>query len=186
MKRVRVPSSYPAPDDFDGASGSLPGWQLCRGISGSFRVEWVAGFVWNQWQPWSGIRTDALTIQNDGRMPATNVAIIHRQRPDHFQFSTAISYVEEHGPDGAHIIRIPSLGSKEFVNIQLLSHVQEPVLLNVRCAEGPAQLIQVHLQRVYPKWFQGFVGLLIILGFGFLLYWVGSAIIFVSKSIGLG
>ncbi|MCE0760020.1 hypothetical protein LWH94_12495, partial [Marinobacter sp. G11] len=40
-----------------GESGSLPGWQLCRGISGSFRVEWVAGFVWNQWQPWSGIRT---------------------------------------------------------------------------------------------------------------------------------
>ncbi|MBK5935305.1 hypothetical protein CCR81_00540 [Halorhodospira halophila] len=20
-------------------------------------MEWVAGFVWNQWQPWSGIRT---------------------------------------------------------------------------------------------------------------------------------
>jgi len=40
-----------------GKSGSLPRWQLCRGISGSFRVEWVAGFVWNQWQPWSGIRT---------------------------------------------------------------------------------------------------------------------------------
>jgi len=40
-----------------GRLGSLPGWQLCRGISGSFRVEWVAGFVWNQWQPWSGIRS---------------------------------------------------------------------------------------------------------------------------------
>jgi len=40
-----------------GESGNLPGWQLCRGISGSFRVEWVAGFVWNQWQPWSGIRS---------------------------------------------------------------------------------------------------------------------------------
>jgi hypothetical protein len=38
-------------------SGNLPGWQLCRGISGSFRVERVAGFVWNQWQPWSGMRT---------------------------------------------------------------------------------------------------------------------------------
>ena len=148
---------------------------------------WVPGsFMFNLKEPQLALRTDALTIQNDGRMPATNVEIIHRQRPDHFQFSTAISYVEEHGPDGAHIIRIPILGSKEFVNIQLLSHVQEPVLLNVRCAEGPAQLIQVHLQRVYPKWFQGFVGLLIILGFGFLLYWVGSAIIFVSKSIGLG
>jgi D-tyrosyl-tRNA(Tyr) deacylase len=41
-----------------GESGSLPGWQLCRGISGSFCVEWVAGFVWNQWQPWSGIRIE--------------------------------------------------------------------------------------------------------------------------------
>jgi hypothetical protein len=39
-----------------GEPGNLPGWQRCRGISGSFRVEWVAGFVWNQWQPWSGIR----------------------------------------------------------------------------------------------------------------------------------
>ena len=148
---------------------------------------WVPGsFMFNLKEPQLALRTDALTIQNDGRMPATNVEIIHRQRPDHFQFSTAISYVEENGPDGTHIIRIPSLGSKEFVNIQLLSHVQEPVLLNVRCAEGPAQLIQVHLQRVYPKWFQVFVGMLIVLGFGFLLYWVGSAIIFVSKSIGLG
>lgn len=148
---------------------------------------WVPGsFMFNLKEPQLALRTDALTIQNDGRMPATNVEIIHRQRPDHFQFSTAISYVEEHGPDGAHIIRIPSLGSKEFVNIQLLSHVQEPVLLNVRCAEGPAQLIQVHLQRLYPKWFQVFVGLLMVLGFGFLLYWVGSAIIFISKSIGLG
>jgi hypothetical protein len=56
--------SYPAPDVLMGKSGSLPGWQLCRGISGSFRVEWVAGFVWNQWQPWSGIRISS-TIRSE-------------------------------------------------------------------------------------------------------------------------
>jgi len=48
-----------------GKSGSLPRWQLCRGISGSFRVEWVAGFVWNQWQPWSGIRTILDAVDDD-------------------------------------------------------------------------------------------------------------------------
>ena len=37
----------------------LPGWQPCHGISGSIRVEWVAGFPWNQWQTWSGIRIKA-------------------------------------------------------------------------------------------------------------------------------
>src|SRR5437867_5026952 len=26
------------------------GWQLCRGISGSLRLESVAGLLWNQWQ----------------------------------------------------------------------------------------------------------------------------------------
>jgi len=26
------------------------------GISGSFKMEWVATFVWNRWQLWSGIR----------------------------------------------------------------------------------------------------------------------------------
>src|SRR5262245_2832910 len=26
------------------------GWQLYRGISGSFRLESVAGLLWNQWQ----------------------------------------------------------------------------------------------------------------------------------------
>ncbi|MCK7544884.1 diguanylate cyclase, partial [Marinobacter bryozoorum] len=35
-------------------------------ISGSFRVEWVAGFVWNQWQPWSGIRTLVFQHMTDG------------------------------------------------------------------------------------------------------------------------
>ena len=25
-------------------------WQLCRGISGSFHLESVAGLLWNQWQ----------------------------------------------------------------------------------------------------------------------------------------
>ena len=30
-------------------------WQLCPGISGSFRLESVAAFAWNQWQLSPGI-----------------------------------------------------------------------------------------------------------------------------------
>jgi len=44
MKRFRVPLSYPAPDDFDGGSGGLPGWQLCRGISGNLGLEYALIF----------------------------------------------------------------------------------------------------------------------------------------------
>ncbi|MDX5387597.1 MAG: hypothetical protein LPK15_07365, partial [Alteromonadaceae bacterium] len=67
----------PAPDVLMGKSGSLPGWQLCRGISGSFRVEWVAGFVWNQWQPWSGIRSSlaVLVVDADVTVHLTDILV---------------------------------------------------------------------------------------------------------------
>ena len=48
-------------------SDKLPGWQLCSGISGSFRLEWVAGLLWNQWQLWRGIRM-LITEQRDWRL----------------------------------------------------------------------------------------------------------------------
>jgi hypothetical protein len=42
---------------FNGVSqAACRGGSFAVAISGSFRVEWVAGFVWNQWQPCSGIR----------------------------------------------------------------------------------------------------------------------------------
>ena len=59
-----------------GLSGVLPGWQLYRGISGSIRVEWVAGFVWNQWQAWSGIRTLEAIVVSDSVDTSLSVAAI--------------------------------------------------------------------------------------------------------------
>jgi hypothetical protein len=147
---------------------------------------WVPGsFLFNVSDPKVALRTDSLTIQNTGRLPAHNIEIIHEQRPDHFQFSTALEYTESTTPDGRHIIKIPSLGSQEHINIQLLSHSQSPVLSNVRCAEGQAQLIQVHLQRIYPNWLLALVGLVILTGAGFTLYWLIKAIVFISIAIGV-
>ena len=40
-------------------------WQASPGISGSFRVERMAGLPWNQWQLWRGIRT---TTMEDRKM----------------------------------------------------------------------------------------------------------------------
>jgi hypothetical protein len=58
-------------------------------------------------------------------------------------------------------------------------------LSNVRCAEGQAQLIQVHLQRIYPNWLLALVGLVILTGAGFTLYWLIKAIVFISIAIGV-
>lgn len=147
---------------------------------------WIPGsFLFQLQTPAIALRTDSLTIQNVGRQPATDIEIIHKARPDHFQFSTQIDFTEGTTPTGEHVIKIPSLGAKEHINIQLLGHTNQPVLLGVRSAEGRAQPIQVHLQRVVPKAVQWLAGFLMLAGTGFLLYWAVSAVAFLSRAIGV-
>ncbi len=67
----------------------------------------------------------------------------------------------------------------------MMSHVKVPVLLNVRSAEGRAHQIQVHLQRLIPKWVIYGVALVTFIGLGFITYWFFNAIIFLSKTIGV-
>ncbi len=147
---------------------------------------WLPGsFLFQLKNPDVTLRTDSLTIQNIGRQPAADIEIIHKARPDHFQFSTPIDFTEATTPSGDHIIKIASLGPKEHVNIQLMSHTNLPVLLNVRSAEGRAQLIQVQLQRLFPKPLMIFLAGLMLLGLGFLLYWLAAVVLFLSKSIAM-
>lgn len=131
-------------------------------------------FLFDVTNPEVSIRTDSLTIQNIGRKAAQNIEIIHKERPDHFQFSQAIGFEEESAPDGSHITKISSLGPKEFINIQYLSHTKPPTLLNVRSEEGPAGLIQVQLQRMYPQWFNVSATGLFLIGLGTVLYGVAK------------
>lgn len=149
---------------------------------------WVPGsflFDLRQFPQPAQLRTDSLTIQNVGRQPATNVEIIHRSKPDHFQFSTPVAYIEDVTPAGEHVIRIPAIGPKEHINIQLLSYTASPVLLSVRSAEGKALLIQVHLQRRFPRSYMLLLQALLLIGAGFVVYWLASAVLFISKAIGL-
>jgi len=147
---------------------------------------WIPGsFLFQLKTPAIALRTDSLTIQNVGRQPATNIEIVYQVRPDHFQFSTQIDFSEVTTPTGEHVIKIPSLGPQEHINLQLLSYTNYPILLNVRSAEGRAQLIQVHLQRVVAKAVLWLAGLLMLLGAGFLSYWLIAAIVFISQSIGI-
>ncbi len=132
-------------------------------------------FLFNLEDPKVQLQTDSLTIQNSGRKSAENIEIVHKERPDHFQFSQAIGYREELNPNGEFLIKIDSLGPKEFLNIQYLSHTKVSFVSRVRSDQGEAQLIQVHFQPIYPKYFTYVAGVLMLSGFGLLLYWAIKA-----------
>lgn len=128
------------------------------------------------------LQTNLLTLQNLGRKPAENVELVHRQRPDHFQFHPAIRYVEDTGPDDSHILRIESLGAKEFVTLQLLSYKTAPEILSIRSKDGPAKTINVRLQRMYPKAVDLAIKALTVFGGVTLLYWAVRSGVFLYEN----
>lgn len=117
------------------------------------------------------LRTQSVTIQNLGRKPADWVEIVHAQRPDFFQLYPSLNYTEGVTPTGQHVIRVNSLGSKEFFTIQFLSYLNPPQLLYIRSAAGHASTIPVMPVRQYPRWVQSVMGGLALMGGGFSAYW---------------
>jgi hypothetical protein len=118
------------------------------------------------------LQTNSLTLQNVGRKPAEGIEVIHKARPDFFQFSPAVDYEERSSPTGEHVLAVKSLGAKEYFTLQLLSYKTAPVLLTVRSKEGLAAPIAIKPQRVFPRWFNIAVAFLFLVGLGFTIYWV--------------
>src|SRR5690349_21084225 len=77
------------------------------------------------------LQTNSITVQNVGRLPAEDIEIIHKQRPDFFELFPPVEYQEVTNTNGEHVIKIKSLGPKEWLLVQLLSYKTAPNLKNV-------------------------------------------------------
>ena len=131
------------------------------------------------------LQTDALTLQNLGRDKAENVEIIFDRRPDFFQFAPAIKYQPIELDNGNFVLSINTLGSKEYVTLQILSYTQVPKILNVKSSVGFASPMPFQIQRLFPRWFNYSLVFLMLIGLGFSLFWVVKAAIFISRNIGV-
>lgn len=118
------------------------------------------------------LQTNSLTVQNAGRLPAEEVEIIHKQRPDFFELFPSMQYEEATNPNGEHIIKLKSLGPREWVVVQLLSYKTPPVFSNVRWKNGQAKWVQIQPQRVLPKWLLVLLNALILIGIGTIIYFL--------------
>lgn len=129
------------------------------------------------------IQTHSLTIQNFGRKPAEWVEIVHRGRPDFFQFYPSLNYTESMTPSNEHVLRTESLAPKEFVTLQLLSYLHQPELLYIRSEAGHASAMPSMAVRKYPNWAYAAARLLCLIGAGFSAYWLIRGAIFVLKGL---
>lgn len=130
------------------------------------------------------LQTNSLTVQNVGRLPAEEIEIIHQQKPDFFELFPAVEYQELRNPNGEHVIKVKSLGPREWILLQLLSYTNPPVLKNVRWKDGQAKWVQIQPQRVWPRWVQIAMITVFFVGCGSLAYWLIRLGVHLAQQIG--
>ena len=118
------------------------------------------------------LKTDSITVQNLGRKSAEDIEIIHEQEPDYFKLQPSLSYTTANNANGEHVIKISSLGPKEFFTLQLLSYKTVPSLMSIRSKNGHAQNVPITIQRLYPQYINYSVAFLMIMGFATIVYLV--------------
>ena len=118
------------------------------------------------------INTHAVVIRNAGNKTATNVKINHNVLPD-FKIYPETDYKVKELPGGGKELLIPRLTPKKELTISYLYFA--PLTYNeinssIESDVGPAKVINVRLQQIFPKWVNFLVGFLMIFGFIALIY----------------
>lgn len=119
--------------------------------------------------------TRSITIQNVGRRIAENIEISHASLPGFFKLQPALDYTPTETPTGEHIIRVATLGPRQFFTIEFISFNEAPVLSYVKSADGLAQPIAIQPQRVWPRWYLTTIQALVLVGLGVSAYWIVRA-----------
>ena len=115
------------------------------------------------------IRAGQVIVQNAGRQSATKVQIVAQPgwKPWGYTIVPNIDHEVRTGPQDQWMIEVAYLGPHETVTVQILNG---PNIDTVRSMEGPAKYVDVIHQRVNPRWANALALLLMMTGFGTLLY----------------
>ena len=115
------------------------------------------------------IRAGQVVVQNGGRKSANKVQLMAQPgwQPWGYTIVPNIDHEIRKGPKGEWLMEIPYIGPRETVTVQILNG---PNIDTVRSIEGPAKVVDVIHQRVFPKWVNALVLVLMLVGVVTVLY----------------
>lgn len=166
-------------------------WTAAVTLTGAWFTYWLVGkprliafspnstsFQLNPTQPGSppmAITAGQVIVQNNGRISATDVQIVAEPgiMPWGYNIVPAVDHQVRTGSRGEWILELDYLGPGENSTVQILNG---PQIASVRAKEGPARAVPVVHQRLYPRWFNGVVVMLMAVGLITIGYGIYSAI----------
>lgn len=131
------------------------------------------------------IQTFSLFLWNQGKAPAKEVQVLHYFLPPHNVYPD-LPRTEVQTPGGGTMIQFPSIPPRVLVTITYLVFnlpANQQIISAVNSEHGPAHHIPVNLQRIFPKWVQYILGLLIMLGAYTVIGWLLSLLMYLSHRI---
>jgi len=118
--------------------------------------------------------THTVVLQNTGRKSATNVRLGHTNvGPVWFQIVPSIHYEQRDLPGGGYEIVIDNLTPGRIINITYFYFgptLYTDINTHIESDEGQAKLIPMTTQRVFPKWFNGLMAGLLLIGLVAVVY----------------
>lgn len=127
------------------------------------------------------INTHAIIIRNNGNKTATNVRILHNALPD-FKIYPDTDYEINELPSGGKEIVIHRITPKKEYTISYLYFppvTYDQISSTIESDNGPAKIVNVQLQRIFPTWVNFVVGTSMLLGLILFLYIVLELLIYV-------
>jgi hypothetical protein len=120
-------------------------------------------------------------VQNAGRRSANKLQLLAQPgwQPWDYRIVPNIDHEVRQGPKGAWMMESPYLGPGETVTVQILNG---PIIETVRSPEGPAKMVPVIHQRVYPKWFNATAFVLFLIGLITVIYEIMRVTVAVARS----
>ena len=115
------------------------------------------------------IKAGQVIVQNAGRRSAHKVQLMAQPgwQPWGYTIVPNVDHEVRKGPKGEWLMEIPYLGPRETVTVQILNG---PNIETVRSLEGPAKMVPVIHQRVFPKWFNATALVLMLVGLATVAY----------------
>jgi hypothetical protein len=127
------------------------------------------------------IHTQDIWVQNTGHSPLSNVEVVLNYAPPHYEVWPQREFEAVRNPDDRLIIKVPSLGPREFFTIVMISREELPLVANVRSSEGVARRVRMGPQQILSRPFIELVRVLLFLGILAAVYiavrlvqWIGS------------
>lgn len=109
----------------------------------------------------------SVIVRNSGKKTANNVRLGHNVLPYNYVVSPDIEYEVKDLPGGTKELIFPQLTPKKEITISYLYNpplTYEKINSHIESDSGPAKVVSVLLQQVYPKWVSILAGLLMISG----------------------